>query len=61
MVHCNSDSRSCPLVKIIMSVACRLLFITGGNAYVMVMSVLKKRGGGCNLLAVVTETVGLLC
>jgi len=42
VVHCNSDSRSCPLVKIIMSVACRLLFITGGNAYVMVMSVLKN-------------------
>jgi len=38
----DSDSVSPLLVLIVMSVACRLLFISGKNAQLMVVSVLKK-------------------
>ena len=38
----DSNSGSCPLVQIFMSTACRLLFITGENAWLMVVAMLKK-------------------
>ena len=38
----NSDSGSPPLVQIFMGTACRLLFIIGENAQLMVLTVLKN-------------------
>ena len=46
MLECYSsgdnDSRSPPLVQILTSMACRLFFIPGGNAQLMVMTMLKN-------------------
>ena len=46
----NSDSVSAPLVQISMSRACRLLFIAGEVAQVMVVTVEKQRFVAENLL-----------
>ena len=43
MVHFSSDnSRALPLVQILMSTACRLLFSAGENAELIVVTVVKN-------------------
>jgi len=44
----NSDSGSPPLVQTFMSVALRLLFITGKNAHLIVVSMLRSSFHGNN-------------
>jgi len=46
VIHFSSsdrDSGSSPMIKTFMTAACRLLFITGKNAQLMVVTVLKNR------------------